>query len=278
MNPFDYEFMRSAFIAGGAIALAAGLAGYFVLVRNQLFLADSLGHASFTGGMAALALGLDLTGGLLAGCAGAALLMGALGGRRRGRDVAIGTVFAWVLGLGVLFLSLYASGVAGANGAAGISVLFGSILGLDSQTALTAVVVSLAIVAATLLLARPLLFASLDPDVAAARGVPVRALGVVALLLVAITVAEAVQAVGALLVFALMVCPAAAAQRLIAHPYAAMAAAAALALGVTWAGLVLAFLTPMPAGFYIVTLAFLAYVASAVIRRSRSPVLRAGTG
>lgn len=262
MNPFADEFMRSALLAGSAIAIAAGLTGYFIVLRNQVFTADALGHAAFTGGMGALVLGLDLAGGLLAGCLGAALLVGVLGGRRRGRDVAIGTVFAWVLGAGVLFLSLYTASARGSDGGAGVSVLFGSILGLQPGPAALSAAASIAISAIVILVARPLLFASIDPEVAAARGLPVRVIGAAALVLVAVTVAEAVQAVGALLVFALMVSPAATAQAVTARPYAGLALSAAIAVVAVWVGLLLAFYTGLPAGFCITALVFSAYVTA----------------
>jgi len=124
-----YDFMRSAFLAGGCIALAAGLVGYFVVLRNQVFTTDALGHVAFTGG---LLFGLDLLIGVFGSCIAVALAIGTLGGRGRGRDVAIGTVFAWVLGLGVLFLSIYTTSKSAAVGIVGISVLFGSIAALSA--------------------------------------------------------------------------------------------------------------------------------------------------
>jgi zinc/manganese transport system permease protein len=262
----SHDFMRNAFVAGGCIAVSAGLVGYFVVLRNQVFTTDTLGHVAFTGGLGGLLLGLDLLIGVFGSCIAVALAIGTLGGRGRGRDVAIGTVFAWVLGLGVLFLSLYTSSKSGAGGIVGISVLFGSILGLQpAQTA----VASLAGIATSLVLlavARPLLFVSLDPDVAVSRGVPARAVTGLFLVLVAITVAEAVQAVGALLVFGLMVTPAAVAQNLTTRPYFGMVLSGALAAAVVWLGLALAFYLSYPASFLITTLAFAALVASLIIR------------
>lgn len=271
-----YDFMRSAFLAGGCIALASGLVGYFIVLRNQVFTADALGHVAFTGGLGGLLLGLDLLAGVLASSIGAALGIGSLGGRGRGRDVAIGIVFAWVLGLGVLFLSLYTSAESGRQGDVGISVLFGSIFGLQPREAGVAAIAGLAASAALLLMARPLLFLSLDPDVAASRGVSVRALSAIFLVLVAVTVADAVQAVGALLVFALMVTPAAISQTLISRPYLALAVSALVAVAAVWLGLALAFWLPYPASFFITALSFTAYVVVRLAAGARAPAAASG--
>src|SRR5436305_14699126 len=125
------DFMRNAFLTGGCIALAAGLVGYFVVLRNQVFTTDALGHTAFTGSLGGLLVGLNLLFGVFGSCIAVALSIGTLGGRGRGRDVAIGTVFAWILGVGVLFLSLYTTARSSSNGVVGVSVLFGSILGLQ---------------------------------------------------------------------------------------------------------------------------------------------------
>ncbi len=257
-----HDFMRNAALAGTGIALAAGLAGYFVVLRNQVFTSDALGHAAFTSGLGALLAGLQLLVGVFGGTVAVALGMGSLGGRARGRDVAVGTVFAWVLGCGVLFLSLYTRGRSGAGGTAGISLLFGSLLGLQAPQAMIAALAGVLISALLLLIARPLLFLSVDPDVAAARGVPSTALTLGFVALLGATVAEAVQAVGALLIFGLLVMPAATAQRLTARPYLGLALSAGLAVLFVWAGLLLAYYLPYPASFFITALAFGTYLAS----------------
>ena len=257
-----YDFMRNAALAGTGIALAAGLAGYFVVLRNQVFTSDALGHVAFTSGLGALVGGVQLLAGVFCGTIAVALGMGGLGGRARGRDVAVGTVFAWVLGCGVLFLSLYSRGRSAAGGTAGVSLLFGSILGLRPAQAVTAAAAGVVISALLLLIARPLLFLSVDPDVAAARGVPATALSFGFLVLLGATVAEAVQAVGALLILGLLVMPAATAQRLTARPYLGLALSGVLAVLFVWAGLVLAFYLPYPASFLITTLAFATYLVS----------------
>jgi len=263
---FALDFMRNAFIAGGFIALAAGLVGYFVVLRNQVFTTDALGHVAFTGSLGGLLAGFDLLTGVFGSCIGVALAIGTLGGRGRGRDVVIGTVFAWVLGVGALFLSLYTSSRSAAIGGAGVSVLFGSILGLQPAQVVVASIAGVAVCVAVLVVARPLLFMSLDPDVALARGVRTRLLTAFFMVLVAVTVAEAVQAVGALLILGLMVTPAAIAQNLSARPWLGMALSTLIALAVVWIGLVLAFYFPYPASFFITSLAFAAYFVSQFAR------------
>ncbi len=267
---FALDFMRNAFVAGGCIAFAAGLVGYFVVLRNQVFTTDALGHVAFTGSLGGLLAGLNLLVGVFGSCIAVALAIGTLGGRGRGRDVAVGTVFAWVLGVGVLFLSLYTTSFSAASGNVGVSVLFGTILGLQPTQVVVASLAAAATVVATLVVARPLLFMSLDPDVALARGVPTRLLTAVFMVLVAVTVAEAVQAVGALLIFALMVTPAAVAQNVSSRPWLGMALSALIALAVVWTGLVLAFYISYPASFFITTLAFVLYLASRFILRLRA--------
>ena len=272
MSPQDLlglDFMRNAFLAGGCVALAAGLVGYFVVLRNQVFATDALGHTAFTGSLGGLLAGLNLLVGAFGSCIAVALAIGTLGGRGRGRDVAIGTVFAWVLGLGALFLSIYTSSRSAAAGTLGVSVLFGSILSLQPLQVVVTSTAAIATALVLLVVARPLLFLSVDPEVATTRGVPERALTALFLVLVAVTVAESVQAVGALLIFALMVTPAATAQYLSARPWVAMALSAAIAVAVVWAGLVLAFYLPYPASFFITALAFAGYLAVRLARLVR---------
>ncbi|HEY7124467.1 MAG TPA: metal ABC transporter permease [Ktedonobacterales bacterium] len=255
-----FDFMRSAFLAGTAIALVAGVVSYFIVLRHQAFAGDALADVGFAGALGAAVVGLPLLLGLFGGTVAVAVGIGLLGGRARARDVAIGTVLAWVLGLGVLFLSIFTSTASGSNGAIGVNILFGTIFGLTAQQASIAAWIGAGALVLLLFIARPLLFASLDPEVAAARGVPVSALGLAFLVLVGVTVAEAVQAVGALLIFSLLVAPGAIAQRLVKRPFAALALSAALALAFIWAGLTIAFYTPYPASFLISALAFGTYL------------------
>jgi zinc/manganese transport system permease protein len=274
----SYDFMRSAVLGGTCIALAAGLVGYFVVLRNQVFTSDALGHVAFTGGLGGVLMGLPLLVGVYASTIAGALGIGSLGGRARARDVAIGTLFAWVLGLGALFLTLYTTTRSTSNGVLGVAILFGSILGLGAAQTAAAVVAGLATSVALLCVCRPLLFSSIDPDSAAARGVPTRVVTGVFMVLTAATVAEAVQAVGALLIFALMVTPAAVAQKLTPRPYAALALSAALAIGFVWVGLVLAFWTPYPASFFITAIAFASLVLATLAERAHPPFPPPGGG
>jgi zinc/manganese transport system permease protein len=275
-------FMRNAFLAGTLIALACGLVGYFLVLRAQVFTSDALSHVAFTAALGALAFGLDPRLGLFAGTILVALAMAALGRRASADDVVIGSTFAWVLGLGVLFLTLYTTRHSTANGVASVNYLFGSIFGLSSTQALSAALIGAAICAALLVIARPLLFASLDEVVAAAAGVPVGLLGVVFLVLVAATTAEATEAVGALLVLGLVASPAGAAQQLTARPYVALALSAGFSVGAMWAGLTLAYLVPqLPPSFAIIGVASATYVAAmawAWARRRRSADRAAGQG
>ena len=262
-----YDFMRYAFLAGSATAVVAGLVGYFVVLRCLAFASDALSDFAFPVALGALLLGVDLRVGLIGLTVLIAAVIGLLGERVRGHDVAIGTVYAWVTGLGVLFLSLYSAMEHGGKGSAGVSILFGSILGLNREQAISVAVTSGAVAVTLFLIVRPLLLASLLPEVAAGRGVPVRAIGVVFLVLVAITVANAVPAVGSLLVFALLVTPAAAAQRMTTSPPVGLVLSVVLALMFVWVGLFIGFYTPYPPSFLIVAVAFVTYVASVVGHR-----------
>ena len=277
---FAHPFMQHALLAGTAVALAAGLVGYFLVLRAQVFTADALSHVAFTGALAALAIGLDARVGLFGMTILVALGMGGLGRRARPDDVVIGGVFAWILGLGVFFLTLYTTTRSGTgNGSASVTVLFGSIFGLSASRAALTAEIALLISAAMLAIARPLLFASLDEDIAAARGVPVRILGYGFLILVAGTTAESTQVVGALLILGLLAAPAGAASRLTTRPLRALALSAAIAVGSVWIGLAASYTTPkLPPSFAILavaTLTFLLAVAVTQPRRHR-PLSRRG--
>lgn len=262
---FDSSFMRNAFLAGTLIALACGLVGYFLVLRAQVFTSDALGHVAFTAALGALAFGIDPRLGLFAGTILVALAMAGLGRRASADDVVIGSTFAWVLGLGVLFLTLYTSRRSAGNGTASVNYLFGSIFGLSGAGAVTAALIGGAISVLVLLIARPLLFASLDETVAAASGVPVRAVAVVFLVLVAATTAEATEAVGALLVLGLVAAPAGAAQQLTTRPYVALALSGAFALGAMWIGLTASYLAPrVPPSFAIIAVASLTYLCATI--------------
>lgn len=250
-------FMQHALLAGIPIAALSGLIGYFMVLRRQIFTGDALSHVAFTGALVALAFGVDARIGLVAATVGVGVVLGVLGNRGRADDVVIGTVFAWVLGIGVLALSIYtASGKSSTNGGVGVSVLFGSIFGLSGGAAWTAAAVAGALLVVLLLIARPLLFASIDEAVAAAAGVPVRLLGVGFLALVGATAAEATQAVGALLLLGLLAAPAGTAMRLTDRPFVASALAPGLAVTSMVLGLLGSYQFPrLPPSFTIVAVA-----------------------
>lgn len=258
----SYDFMRQALLAGTILSIVAGLVGYFVVLRHQAFAGESLSDVAFTGALGGAVLGINPFLSLIVTTVAAALAMGGFGERLRGRDVAIGIVLSWVLGLGVFFLSLFTAHVSGTGtGFTGVAVLFGNILGTSADQVRTIALISGGAILALLLIARPLLFASLDPDVAAARGVPVRALGLVFMVLLAVTVSEATVAVGALLVFALLLLPAAIAHQIVSRPFAALALAAVLAVAFTWIGIAIGFYTGYPSSVCISLLAFVSYAA-----------------
>lgn len=261
-----HPFLTLAFGAGTAIALMTGLVGYPLVLRGQVFAADALSHVAFTGALAALAFGVDLRLGLYGGCIAFALLLAALGGRTRTDDTVIGSVFAWILGLGALFLSLFttsSSGVGGPGGTSGVNILFGSILGLSGAQARVDVIVSLMVAAAVVAIARPLVFISLDPAVAQSRGVPVRALSTGFFVLLGMTAGVATQAVGALLLLGLLAAPAGAAHRLTARPFRAMCLAAGIAVASMWIGLTVAYLVPaVPPSFGIIGTATAVYMGT----------------
>lgn len=251
----QYAFMRHAYGAGAIVAVVAGVVGYFVVLRSLSFAGHALSHIGFAGATGAVALGVDPIFGLLVFTVASAIGMGVLGKRLHGRDVAIGIVLAWTLGLGVLFLSLYTGYATEAY-----ALLFGEILGISQGDVIVTLIAGAVTLIAMAIMYRPLLFASVDSEVAEARGVPVRLLSVLFMVVLAIAVSEAVQVVGVLLVFALLVTPPAIAERLTAHPARAIALSVLLALLFTWIGLFMAFYLPYPVSFFITTLAFGTYV------------------
>lgn len=261
-NMLQYDFMRQALLAGTILSAVAGLIGYFVVLRHQAFAGEALSDVAFTGALGGAALGVNPLLALILTTIAVALVVGGFGERLRGRDVAIGTILAWVLGLGVLFLSLFTAHVSGSGtGFSGVTVLFGNILGISAVQVKSIALISVLAALALIAIARPLLFASLDPDVAAARGVPVRLLGLGFMALLAVTVGEATLAVGALLVFALLLLPAAVAHQLTTRPYSALSLSAGLAVLMTWLGIAIGFYSGFPSSVCISLLTFLSYVA-----------------
>jgi zinc/manganese transport system permease protein len=265
---FHYEFMVHAFQAGTIVAIVAGAIGYFVVLRASSFAAHALSHIGFAGATGAVVLGLSPVFGLLAFTLASGVTIGALGNRLRGRDVTIGIVLAWTLGLGVLFLSLYRGYATEAY-----ALLFGEILGISATDVAVTLVAGTVTVAALIAIYRPLLFSSVDADLASAKGVPVTALSIAFMAILAVAVTEAVQVVGVLLIFALIVTPAAIAVRFTSRPMVAIATGVGLALAFTWAGLTIAYYSPHPVSFFITSLAFATYLTvrlSEPIRRSLS--------
>jgi zinc/manganese transport system permease protein len=263
-----HEFIRNALLAGSAIAIASGAVGYFVVLRAQVFAGDALSHVAFTGVLAAALAGIDLRVGLFAATIAVALLFAALGERFRGDDVAIGVIFAWVLGLGVLFLDLFNASARGANGVVASRALFGSIFGLTAQDALVAVSIAAGVAAALAGIGRPLLYATIAPQSAAARGVPVGLIGGAFLVLLAVDAGEATQAVGALLLLGLVAAPAGAALRLTASPALGVSLSIGFAVASIWAGVAAAYLIPsLPPSSAIIAVAVAIY-ATAYVKTS----------
>ena len=253
---FHYEFMVHAFEAGTIVAIVAGAIGYFVVLRGSAFAAHALSHIGFAGATGAVVLALNPIFGLLAFTLGSGIAIGALGNRLRGRDVTIGIVLAWTLGLGVLFISLYRGYATEAY-----ALLFGEILGISAGDVVVTLVAGLITLAAMLAVYRPLLFSSVDEELAGAKGVPVTALSIAFMAILAVAVTEAVQVVGVLLIFALIVTPAAIAVRFTSRPPRAILIGIFLALAFTWLGLSIAYYSPHPVSFFITSLAFGTYLA-----------------
>jgi zinc/manganese transport system permease protein len=259
----DYDFMRMAFMASGIAALLAGTVGFFLVMRGQTFAGHALSHVGFTGATGAILFGLSPLAGLVGFTLVAGIGMGLFGEKLAERDVAIGMMLSLALGLGLLFLHFYAAAATQAT-----ALLFGNVLGVDALRTLA--VLAAASFLALGLIARPLIFASLESELAEARGVPVRLVSTAFLAIVAVAVAESAQIVGVLLVFTLMVGPAAAAQNFSRRLVGGAALAAALALAEAWAGLALAYYSDWPTSFWITALSGLVYLASLGVR------LRAG--
>lgn len=254
---FEYDFMRTAFMASGVAAILAGVVGYFLVLRGQTFAGHALSHVGFTGATGAALFGLSPLAGLLGFTVLAGIGMGLFGEKLAERDVAIGMMLSLALGLGLLFLHFYTSAATQAT-----ALLFGNVLGVDGNALRTLVILAILSLAALAFIRRPLIFASLQAELAEARGVPLRLVSVAFLAIVAIAVAECAQIVGVLLVFTLMVGPAAAARNLSRRLGAAVALSAAFALIEAWGGLTLAFYTDWPVSFWITALSGVVYFGS----------------
>ena len=252
-----YEFMQNAIAAGIVIAVVCGLVSRFVVARNMAFAVHALAELGFTGAAGFLLLRLPSVIGLLVGSAVTALFIGALGVRVRERDAVVGAVMAFGLGLGVWFITLY-KGYANAA----FAILFGTITGVSRSDVLLLAAIGTATLIALAVIYRPLTFATVDPEVAEARGVPVRLLAVVFLLLMAAAVAEAIQVVGVLLILTLMITPGAAAERLTPRPGRAALYSVGIALAATIGGILLALVTNAPVSVFVTGLSFGCYLVA----------------
>jgi zinc/manganese transport system permease protein len=269
--------MVNAFRAGTIVAVLAAPVGWFMVLRRQTFAGHTLALVGFPGAAAAVWLGVGLTYGYFAFCLAGALVIAALPQRgNRGyteESAVIGTVQSFALASGMLFVALYKGFLNGTN-----ALLFGSFLGITTGQVVTLAVVAAVALAVLAILGRPLLFASIDADVARAHGVPTRALGTAFLLLLGATAAEVSQITGALLVFALLVLPSATAQLVTPRPVRGIVLAVALALATVWVALFVAYYSPYPIGFWLTTIAFglyaLTYAATAARTRLGARAVR----
>jgi zinc/manganese transport system permease protein len=265
------DFMRTAFTAGTLVAVASGLIGYFVIVRGSMFASHALAHIGFPGATGAALVGTSVMTGLVAFTVIGAVVIGLLGKRASDREIATGTVLAFATALGVLFASL-----ASENTSTVTNILFGNLLAITTgQLIIFAVFLGVLVVVLGALF-KPLLFASIDPAVAEARGVPVKGLGVIFMVLLALVVSMAVSVVGVLLIFALLVTPAAAALRFTARPGWVILWSAIIGVFSVIAGLIIAAIVNLPPSFFIVSLVFIIWLVSVTIRRDSSPANSAG--
>jgi len=261
---FQYEFMNNAFAAAGIVAVVSGIVGFFLVMRGQTFAGHALSHIGFAGATGAGLIGLAPLWGLIGFTLAAGIAMGLLSERISNRDVAIGIVLALALGFGLLFLHYYTSFATQAT-----ALLFGNVLAVDRATIATLAVLGVITLLALGAIMRPLIFASLQPELAEAKGVPLRFISTAFLAIVALAVSECAQIVGVLLVFTLMVGPPAAAQRVTTGLWSGLVVSAALALGEAWLGITIAFYTDWPVSFCIALLSALGYFVALSLPRLR---------
>jgi len=259
---FQYDFMINAFAAAGIAAAVSGLVGFFLVMRGQTFAGHALSHIGFAGATGAGLIGLAPLWGLVGFTLAAGVGMGLLGERISNRDVAIGIVLALALGFGLLFLHYYTSFATQAT-----ALLFGNVLAVDRATIATLGLLGIVTLAGLGAIMRPLIFASLQPELAEAKGVPLRFVSTAFLAVVALAVSECAQIVGVLLVFTLMVGPAAAAQRVAGGLWSGLVLSAGFALGEAWLGLTLAFYSDWPVSFCIAVLSAAGYFAALAVSR-----------
>jgi zinc/manganese transport system permease protein len=260
----EYDFMQNAFAAATIVAVVAGTVGYFLVLRGQTFAGHSLAHVGFTGATGAVLISVAPLWGLVLMTVAAGMVMGFMGERLAQRDVAIGLVLALSLGLGLLFLHFFTAFATQAT-----TLLFGNVLAVDVGTIWALLALGAATLAALAAISRPLLFASLQPELAEAKGVSLRLYSVLFLTIVALTTAECAQIVGVLLVFALMVGPAAAAQRLTRSAATGVLLSGLLALFEAWSGITLAYYTDWPSSFWITALSATVYLLAILPRPVR---------
>lgn len=252
-----YDFAQNALAAGLVVGIVCGVVSRFVVMRNMAFAVHALSELGFTGSAGAILLGVSPVVGLMAGTTITALFIGALGVRVRERDSVVGITMAFGLGLGVLFLSLYPRYATQA-----FSILFGSITGVSRGDVALLIGIGVVTLVALAVIYRPLTFATVDPEVAEARGVPVRQLAIAFLLIMAAAVAEAIQVVGVLLILTLLITPGATAERLTVSPIRATVYSVAIALVSVEGGILLALATNLPVSVYVTSLSFAGYLAA----------------
>lgn len=262
---FTYDFVLRAFAASGIVAVVAGTVGYFLVLRGQTFAGHALSHIGFAGATGAALIGVSPLGGLIVFVVAAGTAIGLLGERVSGRDVTIGMVLSVSLGFGLLFLSLTTG-----HATAATTLLFGNVLAVTPSMLATLAILGVVTLAALGWISRPLVFATLQPELAEAKGVSARAIGTLFLALVALATAQSIQIVGVLLVFTLMVGPPAAAQLLTRRLGFGVALSAVLALAQAWLGIAIAFYTDWPTSFWITALSALVYAGAATTARFRA--------
>ncbi|WP_214401855.1 metal ABC transporter permease [Pseudonocardia lacus] len=264
-------FVQNALVACAVLGLVAGLLTPLIVARGMAFAVHGTAELAFTGGAAALLTGFAVGIGAVAGAVLAGLVFGVLGLRHRERDSVIGVVLAFGLGLGVLMLALYDGRASNKFG-----LLTGSIVAVDSTNIIVLAVVAVLVVGVLAVLYRPLLFASTDPDVAVARGVPVRVLSLVFAVLIGLTTALAVPIVGAILVLSVMIAPGAAAAQVTASPVRATLLAVLFAEVSLVGGTILSLAPGLPVSGYVAALAFACYLGCRVVAsvRARVPAAR----
>ena len=265
MDTLSAPFMTNAFLAGLCIALASGIMGYFTIARHSTFAAHALAHIGLPGATGAALLGLPISVGLGAFALGGALVIGALGKRASQREIATGTVLAFATGLGLFFARLSTQATQQMQ-----SILFGSILTIGTGQIIGFAIFDAILLIVLMAIYRPLLFSSLDEQVAQAKGVPITAMNLAFMAIMAGVITIAVPAVGTLLIFALVITPAATANIMVASPFKAMVIAGTICLISIWGGLILSSMFPAPPSFIIVTISTLFWAVAKAISSVRS--------